>query len=144
MNHSPAAAWADKKAYRWPLVAFVVSALVLGAYGFMFVSDEIARNKEEKAVRAKAEQAALQRKALQEQCGGPEATVTPKASGGYECTNKRGKKTTIPGLARPVSQGPEHAARVFGARLQQRNFECANSFCETEPAGLVPVGFLKG
>lgn len=94
MNHSPAAAWADKKAYRWPAIAVVVSTLVLGTYGFMFVTDEIARNKEEKAVRAKAEQAALQRKALQEQCGGPEAAVTATA-GGCKSINKRGKETII-------------------------------------------------
>lgn len=95
MNHSPASAWADKQPYRWPLVAFIVSALVLGSYGFMFASDEIARNKEEKAVRAKAEQAALQRKALQDQCGGPEATVTARPDGGCKSINKRGKETVI-------------------------------------------------
>lgn len=94
MNHSPLSAWADENPSRWPAVAVVVSALVLGAYGFMFVSDEMEKHRAVEEVRAKAEQAELQRKDLQDKCGGPEATVTATATG-CESINKRGKKTVI-------------------------------------------------
>lgn len=74
------------------------------------------------------------------QCGSENAVGTPVPAG-IECRDKRGRKTkTILGLARPVNTTPDHAARIFGVRLQL-NSECANSI---ESAGLVPAGFLKG
>lgn len=142
--HSPMATWADKKAYRWPAVAFVISLLVLGSHGLMLAWDEIAEQQAVEEARAAAQRKdelnALQRRALQDQCGGTEATVTAKAGGGYECTNKRGKKFTIPGLARPANTTHGTAARALGARLQR---EVLKAPFQTKSAGLVPAGFLR-
>lgn len=86
------------------------------------------------------DQAAAAMRDLALQCGGENAVGIPVPKG-VQCYDHRGRKTKlITGLARPDSQGPEHAARIFGVRLQL-NSECANSI---ESAGLVPVGFLKG
>lgn len=82
--------------------------------------------------------AAMRERSLQ--CGGENAVGIPVPKG-VQCYDHRGNKTKlITGLARPGSQGHEHAARIFGVRLQL-NSECANSI---ESAGLVPAGFLKG
>lgn len=141
MSHFPLEKLSENRAWFWPAAAVVITSFVVLAYGFMEQHDE-AQDMEDARVAAERQdrQAELQRKALQDQCGGPESSVVENARGGYDCFDTNGKLTkTIHGLARPVSQGTQHAARVFGARLQPK-FECANS----TPAGMVPVGFLKG
>lgn len=86
------------------------------------------------------DQAAAAMRERSHQCGGENAVGIPVPKG-VQCYDHRGNKTKlITGLARPSSQGPEHAARIFGVRLQL-NSECANSI---ESAGMVPAGFLKG
>lgn len=142
MNHSPLADWADKKAYRWPAIGAVILVIWMGSGALADAAkkyDDLQRAYADAQEREQRDVA--QQNALQAACGGPEATVVEAAHGGYYCLDTNGRRTkTIPGLARPVSQGPQDAARVFGARLQL-NFECANSIAS---AGLVPAGFLKG
>lgn len=126
--------------------AIFIATLVTVPTGFMDSLREIPNNTEAQQAddmlqaQRTADQAAATARDLALQCGGENAVGIPVPKG-VQCYDKRGRKTKfITGLARPDSQGPEHAARIFGVRLQL-NSECANSI---EPAGLVPAVFLKG
>lgn len=144
MNHSPLSAWADKSpALRWTAVTLVLTSSILLAYAAMGQYDEAVAVEE---ARLEAErdghQQFLKQQALQDQCGGPEATVVELERGGYDCYDTNGRKTkTIPGLARPVNTTPDHAARAKGARLQREVLKSADV---NQSAGVVPAGFLKG
>lgn len=143
--HFPAEKWAEQGPYRWYVVAFVICALVLASYAYVGVKDELAeleaQRKEHISAAQQEHKELAHRKALQDICGGPEATVLDLAHGGYACLDKDGRRTkTIPGLARPDSTSNAAGTRAKGARLSC-DFECANS---TKSAGLVPAGFLRG
>lgn len=102
MNHSPLQQWADEAPYRWYAVATVICFLVLCAYGYGAVRDELdymqGLQDEQIAAAQQAQQELNKRIALQEACGGPEATVVDLAHGGYACLDKDGRRTkTIPG-----------------------------------------------
>ena len=145
MHHSPLAKWAGSRQARWASISVILTVLVAGAYGLAKTPDVLDEMQAVEDARIAAEQQDqledLQRKALQDQCGGPEATVIDKTTGGHDCYDANGRKTkTIPGLARPDSTTHSNATRAKGARLSCET-ECANS---TKSAGLVPVGFLKG
>lgn len=142
MTHSPLADWANKSpALRWTAVAIVLTGTVLLAYATVGKYDE-AQDVEDARIAAERDGHLqfLKQQALQDQCGGPEATVKELALGGYECTNKRGKKTMIPGLARPDNTTHGTAARALGARLQR---EVLKSAYVNQSAGVVSAGFLK-
>lgn len=100
--HFPAAKWADQGPYRWYVVAFVICALVLSAYAYVGVKDELAyledQRQEHIAAAQQAQKELSERQALQEACGGPNATVLELAQGGYACLDTNGRRTkTIPG-----------------------------------------------
>lgn len=134
---------AMKNPHAWVGAIFIAVVITVPS-GLMDKLGETPRNIEAQQVgeidqdRRQADQdaAAVRERALQ--CGSENATGIPVPKG-VQCYDKRGRKTKlITGLARPDSQGHEHAARIFGVRLQL-NSECANSI---ESAGLVPAGFL--
>lgn len=146
MKHFPLAKWAGINKVRWAAVYVILVVIVAGAYGLTQTPDFFDELQAVEDARIAAEQQDqledLQRKALQDQCGGPEATAVENARGGYDCFDTNGKLTkTIPGLARPDSTTNEIAARAKGARLQR---EVLKAPFKTKSAGLVPVGFLKG
>lgn len=98
MTYFPLDKWASKRAYRWPAVAIVLTCSVLLINSFMDKYDE-AQDMEDARIAAEQQdrQAALFRKALQDKCGGPEATVEQEGGGVY-CRTKRGFKTRIQGV----------------------------------------------
>lgn len=142
----PLAQWADQKAGRWILVYVLLIGLFLLASSIAAQEDyssEFVQADEMLEAHRQDDRAAAVSRDLAMQCGGENSIAVPVPKG-VQCYDHRGRKTKlITGLARPDSQGPEHAARIFGVRLQS-NFECANSFCGIESAGLVLAGFLKG
>lgn len=86
----------------WPAVTSILLVVILGVWGLVQVHDDLEYMlaMEEHRV-ASVEQAGKElahRKALQEACGGPEATVMDLAHGGYACLDTNGRRTkTIPG-----------------------------------------------
>lgn len=142
-HNFPLAQWADKKAGRWMLVYSLLIGLFVLASSVAPMEDhgsEFSQADDMLQAQRTADQAAADERNLALQCGGENAVGIPVPKG-VQCYDHRGNKTKlITGLARPGSQGHEHAARIFGVRLQL-NSECANSI---ESAGLVPAGFLKG
>lgn len=90
MNYSPLSTWADKRAYRWPATAAVLTLSVLLAYGFMEQYDE-AQDVED--ARVEAMQQAHQEDALQRLCGGAEAVYEQLPDGSVQCRMKNGRKS---------------------------------------------------
>jgi hypothetical protein len=100
--HFPVEQWAEQGPYRWYVVAFVICVLVLTAWAYGMVKDELAYmqdQREEYAAAARQAQEELRKQAQrQEDCGGPNATVLELAQGGYACLDTNGRRTkTIPG-----------------------------------------------
>lgn len=86
----------------WPAVAAIVSVLVLGGYGLSVASEELGYLQAQEDDRIEAQRQASQelrkQQALQDQCGGPEATVLELAQGGYQCLDANGRRTkSLPG-----------------------------------------------
>lgn len=99
MDHSPLQRWADKHPIRWVVV---LSAIVV----LWIASGSIADKTKEYTdlyrasldAQAQESQELAHRKALQDLCGGPEATVVDLEHGGYACLDTNGRRTkTIPG-----------------------------------------------
>ncbi len=97
MSHSPISKWAGTNKVRWAAVTATVFALVLTAYIYTSARDTLVKlqsmdDDREEAMRW--EQVLIdQAQYRQMQCGGPEATVIDKPSGGYECRDRKGRKT---------------------------------------------------
>lgn len=99
MNLHPVTELTKHKAWRW---------LALAGLAFMFIRscdplldaakeyDDLQRAYQGAQEREQRE--VKQQNALQEQCGGPEATVVEKVHGGWDCFDTNGRKVkTIPG-----------------------------------------------
>lgn len=96
MYFSPLQHWADKHPIRWVVV---LSAVVV----LWIASGSIADKTKEYTdvyragldAQAQESQELAHRRALQELCGGPEATVVDLANGGYACLDKDGRRTKV-------------------------------------------------
>ena len=77
------------------LFAFLVISL---AYVGPRIDEAQAQEDAATEAQQQAQQELIKQQALQDQCGGPEATVVEKARGGYDCFDTNGRKTkTIQG-----------------------------------------------
>lgn len=97
MNHFPLSTWADRAEWRWPAVGIVLLVIVIGAYGLVQADEHLDELQAVEDARIEAQRQAgdqlRRQQLLQDQCGGPEATVVELANGGYDCLDANGRRT---------------------------------------------------